>query len=492
LKTPLNVIPRERVSYARVGRGRATAALAARMAARNQCQAIRVALIMLILTSFAAAQTLTGTVNNSTTGKPSAGDDVVVFKLGQGMEVAGRTKTDAKGRFSFKLNDVQAPHLVRAIHQGVTYHRAVPPGTASVAIEVYDVAKKVNGIGVIADIMRIQASHGQIAVTRDFGVRNTSNPPRTQLNNRNLEFYIPDGAQVVDNSGTASTENGAPVKSAPVPEGEKNRYSFIFPLRPGLTHFEVTYEIPYSGTANLDPRSIYPLEHFLVLLPKSMRFNTAPGSTAFKMIQVPNGPDATAQVASNTTDGQNLAFNISGEGMLEAGRQTGTHGREQRENSSTGDAHVTQSGNRPGGGLGPPIDAPDPLHAYRWRVLGGSAAVLLIGGIYVASRQRSKARANRRQKVNSFLPTARREETHLESTESEMLEAMRAPIAARAASVLMTGIKEELFQIERERKQGQISQAEFERVKAALDETLDRALKREAHQVETTHKLATL
>jgi len=58
--------------------------------------------------------------------------------------------------------------------------------------------------------------------------------------------------------------------------------------------------------------------------------------------------------------------------------------------------------------------------------------------------------------------------------------------------VLMTGIKEELFQIERERKQGQISQAEFERVKAALDETLDRALKREAHQVETTHKLATL
>ena len=80
-----------------------------------------------------------------------------MFKLGQGMEESGRTKTDAKGQFSFKLDDAQAPHLVRAIHQDVTYHRMAPPGTTSVAIEVYDVAKKVDGIEVVADIMRIQA-----------------------------------------------------------------------------------------------------------------------------------------------------------------------------------------------------------------------------------------------------------------------------------------------------------------------------------------------
>jgi len=90
---------------------------------------------ILLLASLASAQTLTGTVKNSTTGKPSAGDDVVMFKLGQGMEESGRTKTDAKGQFSFKL-DSQSPHLIRAIHQDVTYHRMAPPGTTSVAIEV--------------------------------------------------------------------------------------------------------------------------------------------------------------------------------------------------------------------------------------------------------------------------------------------------------------------------------------------------------------------
>jgi hypothetical protein len=117
---------------------------------------------VLLLTSLAASQTLTGTVKNATTGKPAAGDEVVLLKLGQGMEEAGRTKADAKGQFSFKLDDAQSPHLVRAIHQDVTYHRMAPPGTTSVEVEVYDVGKKIDGITVLADIMRIQTAQGQI------------------------------------------------------------------------------------------------------------------------------------------------------------------------------------------------------------------------------------------------------------------------------------------------------------------------------------------
>ena len=78
---------------------------------------------LLIAASLASAQTLTGTVKDSTTNKAAAGDEVILLKLGQGMEESGRTKTDAKGNFSFKLDDAQSPHLVRVIHQEVTYHR---------------------------------------------------------------------------------------------------------------------------------------------------------------------------------------------------------------------------------------------------------------------------------------------------------------------------------------------------------------------------------
>jgi hypothetical protein len=48
--------------------------------------------------------------------------------------------------------------------------------------------------------------------------------------------------------------------------------------------------------------------------------------------------------------------------------------------------------------------------------------------------------------------------------------------------MLLEGLKEELFQLEVERRQGQISQAEYEKAKSALDQTLERALKREAQK----------
>jgi hypothetical protein len=44
--------------------------------------------------------------------------------------------------------------------------------------------------------------------------------------------------------------------------------------------------------------------------------------------------------------------------------------------------------------------------------------------------------------------------------------------------MLLEGLKEELFELEVERQQGTISVAEYEKAKAALDQTLHRALTR--------------
>ena len=49
----------------------------------------------------AFAQNITGTVTNGTTGKPSAGDEVTLLSLSQGMQEIGTTKSDAQGHFSF-------------------------------------------------------------------------------------------------------------------------------------------------------------------------------------------------------------------------------------------------------------------------------------------------------------------------------------------------------------------------------------------------------
>jgi hypothetical protein len=213
-----------------------------------------------------------------------------------------------------------------------------------------------------------------------------------------------------------------------------------------------------------------------------MQFLAAAHSTGFKLVNNPKQPDASVRMAANTRSGQNLAFSISGEGTLETGQQNGTQGSVESKQTSVGGAPGAQSNNRPGGGLGPPIDAPDPLQKYRWWILGCSAAVLLIGGVWVASRQQSTIRAFRRQTGSSSLLTSKQEEGDYQPAEASTSEMTHAHRAARPTSGLMDGIKEELFQIEVERKQGQISQAEYQKAKAALEQTLARALNREAQQ----------
>ena len=150
-------------------------------------------LIYFILLSWSAslsAQTLTGRVNNGTTGKPAAGELVELISLAQGTEEVAHTRTNASGHFSFHLPD-SGPHMVSAIHQGVTYQSMVPAGTNSIEMQVFDVSSGTTNISVTADVMRFQAKGDELQGIRLFAVNNTSNPPRTLMHGRNFEFFLP-------------------------------------------------------------------------------------------------------------------------------------------------------------------------------------------------------------------------------------------------------------------------------------------------------------
>jgi hypothetical protein len=412
----------------------------------------------------ASAQTLTGKVTNGTTHKPAVGDDVVLLSLGQGMEESGRTQTDAKGNFSLKLDNATTPHLVRIIHQNVTYHRMAPPGTTSVEVQVYDVSKKVEGISVTADVMRFQAQGSELQGIRLFAVNNASEPPRTQMSDQNFEFYLPDGAQV--DQSMAMTAGGQPINSAPVPQKQKNRYAFVFPLRPGETQFQVSYHMPYTGEASIDPKALYGAKHFVVMVPKSMQFTAASGTT-FQPMNDPRQSDALVQVASNTMVSQPLAFKISGTGMLAEAGDDSQGSPSPVGGAQTSGGAVAGRDSRPGGGLGPPIDAPDPLEKYRWYILGGFAIVLAAGAIYIASHSKAAI-------VPDFAPV---------DVDLADLPPIPKPKPADRTMLLMEALKEEIFQLEVEHKQGRISQQEYEKAKAALDQTLERAVRRGAVKV---------
>lgn len=404
-------------------------------------------LLLFVAAAVARAEVLTGTVSNATTGKPSSGDEVVLLSLSQGMNEAGRTKSDAQGRFSFDITDASVPHLVRVNHQGVSYFPAggpIAPGATSVEIKVYDAAKKLDGITTNVSIMRVQSDGSSLQVLQLTAVQNQSTPPRALMADRTFEFYLPSGA-VVDQA-LAQSPGGMPVNTAPVPdEKTKDKYYLAFPLRPGETRFEVAYHLPYSGEAVINPKFVGGLQHFVVVTPKSMQFR--PKEQARFSPMNDEVANSTIMVATAVKAGQDLSFRVSGTGILQEEQQAASAGQ------------PTQApDNRPGGGLGRPIDTPDPLYSYRWGVLGAMAAVLVVGGVYVMSRG-----SNRATTPNTAMMS---EEPAVANT------------AASRSTVLLEALKEELFQLELERQQGRISPQQYEKARAALGETLQRALSR--------------
>lgn len=117
--------------------------------------------------------------------------------------------------------------------------------------------------------------------------------------------------------------------------------------------------------------------------------------------------------------------------------------------------------NRPGGGLGAPIDSNDPLYDYRAVILGVFALVLVMGGFYVIGKSNSAALAPATAGGSFSLP-------------------ITAPTPVDRNAKLLDAMKDELFSLELDRQQGKINEDEYARAKAALDETIKRAIARQS------------
>jgi len=412
----------------------------------------------MLLGAGAFADTLAGTVTNGTNGKPSSGDDVVLIKLAQGMQEAGRTKTNSKGNFSLNVDNLSEPHLVRVNHQGVNYFQPAPPGTRSVNLQVFDVSKKLKEISTTVDVMRFQAQNGQLQVLELYAVQNSSKPPRSQMSDDNYEIQLPPDAQI--DTSLAKAPGGQPVNSAPVPLKQKGRYTFVFPLRPGETQFEIGYHLPYSGQAKIQPQPLVAQQHFVVMLPKEMQFKPDSGA---RFQNMPDDSGANVQVATDVQPGEALGFTVSGTGVLASENDQG----QSAQGGGMGGPQASAD-SRPGGGLGPPTEAPGPLDKWKWYLLGGFVAMLGFGAIYMVTRQ-------------GGLPAPAQAAAARAGDGSGKATVTRPSSAASSqdrSGRLLEALKEELFELEIERQQGKISVPEYEKAKAALDQTLHRAVTR--------------
>jgi carboxypeptidase family protein len=420
-----------------------------------------IAFSLLLTGALAHATTVTGKVTNKTTGKPAAGDPVVLVDVQAGMGEVAHATTDANGRYSL-VEPGNSPYLVRVTHQGAGYFIAAPQGAAPADITVYDVAPKVQGVFIEADVLELETENGQLKVTERYFVHNTSSPPTTQWSSKSFEVVLAPEA-VVDGVG-GQRPNGLPTSIKMDPDGPKGHFAFNFPIQPDDgekdTLFQLAYHLPYSGGPyTFHAQVTLPADNLAVLLPKSITFTPASGE-AFK--SVPEEPSVQTFVLKNAAPGKPVDFTIAGNGSIPR-EQQGTPGSQQPAGVGGQDAagsgsDSTAVGNQPGGGIGNPINTPDPLSKYKWWILGGLAILFAAAAAFLLRKPAGAPTAGGIPDAGAAYP------------------AFSSPAVKNTQ--LLNALKEELFALESEKINDAIAPEEYAKVKAALETVLKRALNR--------------
>jgi hypothetical protein len=179
-----------------------------------------------------------------------------------------------------------------------------------------------------------------------------------------------------------------------------------------------------------------------VMMPKSMSFKPG-GGVSFESLN--ETPGALTYLARNGTPAHPFAFTVSGSGAMPRDTQA-----ESQTNDNAGATDASGNADtRPGGGLGVPIDTPDPLNKYKWWILAGVTLVFAVGAGFLL---RSPG----------------------DSTATEVAGA--SSIQAGTPGGLLAALKDELFTLETDHLQGRLTDTEYEQQKQALELVLRRAL----------------
>ena len=414
------------------------------------------AFFFLLAGALAQAATVSGTVTNKTNGKPAAGDTVVLVEPMSSMSEVGHTTTDAKGYYSLNLPSSN-PYLVRVTHQGAEYFADVPRGGGTDDISVYDVAAKVQGVSIDTDVLQVEAQNGQLSVDERWFVHNASSPAMTQWSAKSFEIVLPPDAVVGDVA--AQRPGGLATNAKLVPDGAKGHYAFNVPIQPDdgdkETLFDVAYTLPYSsGKYEFHEQVTLAADKFAVLLPNSMAFTGGTGAN-FSSVPPPQAdPGTQVFLVKGAEAGKTIRFTISGTGSMPREDQNA-----QGNNGQVGGAQ----GNQPGGGIGEPINTPDPLSKYKWWILAGLALLLAAVAALLLRKPAAGGIGASAGAAAAGIPA-----THFTPT---------TPAAKNAA--LLNALKEELFALESERIAGTLTAEEYAEHKAALETVLRRALKRQ-------------
>src|SRR5260370_22291265 len=414
--------------------------------------------------AIAEAGTVRGTVMNGTTGKAAEGIELILIRLQGGMKEVAHAKSGADGEFTFDHPGLGAqPMLVRAVYHGVNYNHAVPPGTTTAQVDIYEPSKDAKTINVPSHVVIFQPNGATLNVGEEYQIENKSQPPVAYFrSDGTFEFALPEKGQL--QQVAAAGPAGMPVVQLPINK-KNNHYAVAFAFRPGDNSVRYSYTLPYPrNTATVKIPTIYPGGGLVVVAPPSVQISCdgfAPGRqeqgmNLYGRQDVPAGTLVTVSVSGTAPPPDASA-------RAEQGQQGGQQGRDAQE----------------GGGEAPGVNiqrVPGRLDVLKWPLIAGFVCVFALGALLLARKPvvavagpalaEEEVPAAKPKKSKSSSPVA----SNVPATPTNGAASLAEVDAAIGTS--LDGLKERLFRLELRRQAGTISEEEYARERARAEKVL--------------------
>ena len=425
--------------------------------------AARLALLgALVLAPLAIAEagTVRGTVMNGTTGKAAAGIELILIQLQGGMQEVAHSKSGAQGEFTFEHPGLGAqPMLVRAVYHGVNFNHAVPPGTATAQVDIFEPSKDAKTINVASHVVIFQPNGATLSVGEEYQIENKSQPPVAYFrSDGSFNFALPEKGQL--QQVAAAGPAGMPVVQLPI-DKKNNHYSIAFAFRPGDNSVRYSYTLPYEGNAaTVKIATIYPGGRLLVVAPPSVQISgdgLAPGGQEQGM-NLYGRQDVPA--------GTLVAVSVSGTAPA-ADANAGAEQGQQGQDAQQGGGEATGAGIQ---------QVPGRLDVLKWPLIAGFLCVFALVALLLA----------RKPVVAVAVPAPVEQDVAAAKQKKPKSKAPSAPSAPAvptngatslkeldvAIGTSLDGLKERLFRLELRRQAGTISEEEYALERASTEKVL--------------------
>lgn len=193
---------------------------------------------------------LKGKILNGTTGKVGQAEQIILFRLAQGMDqITSKGVTEGGFEFEVEAPENESPFLLQVIYKGVIYNHKINLGKKppeNVTIPVYELVDSPGGFDFRVPHLFLNREGENISVRQIIEVSNASQPPKTWYQKEGaLRFYVPLDS-LEDVKAAATYSSALPIALSLLKTSKKNIYSIDYPFKPGTTNISLSYSVKYT------------------------------------------------------------------------------------------------------------------------------------------------------------------------------------------------------------------------------------------------------